>query len=47
LPEEVMKWRPPGRRKLKWEEGMGGLMGESGLMEETWNYRDKWRKKII
>jgi hypothetical protein len=42
LPKEVMKWRPPGRRKrgrpkLTWAEGIRGLMGENGLMEEDWN----------
>ena len=42
LPKEVMKWRPPGRRKLgrpklTWAEGIRGLMGEKGLMEEDWN----------
>ena len=52
LPKEVMKWSPPGRRKrgrpkLTWEEGIIGLMGEKGLMEEDCNDRDKWRKKII
>ena len=52
LPEEVMKWSPPGRRKrgrpkLTWAEGIRGLMGEKGLMEEDWNDSDKWRKKII
>ena len=52
LPEEVMKWRPPGRRKrgrpkLTWVEGIRGLMGEKGLMEEDWNDRSSWRKKII
>jgi len=26
---------------------MRGLMGEKGLMEEDWNDRDNWRKKII
>jgi hypothetical protein len=44
LSKEVMKWRPPGRRKrgrpkLTWEEGIRGLMGEKGLMEEDWNDR--------
>ena len=39
LPKEVMKWRPPGREKrgrpkLIWAEGIRGLMGENGLMEE-------------
>jgi hypothetical protein len=43
-----MKWRPLGRRKqgipkLTWAEGMG----EKGLVEEDWNYRHNWRKKII
>jgi len=50
--KEVMKWRPPGRRKLgrpklSWAEGITGLMGEKGLMEEEWNDRSDWRKKII
>jgi hypothetical protein len=36
LPKEVMKWRPPGRRKrgrpkLTWAEGIRGLMGEKGF----------------
>ena len=36
LPKEVMKWRPPGRRKrgrlkLTWAEGIRGLMGGEGL----------------
>ena len=52
LPKEVMKWRPPGRRKrgrpkLTWAEGTKGLMGEKGLMEEDRNDRSNWRKKII
>jgi hypothetical protein len=39
LPKEIMKWHPPGRRKrgrpkLAWAEGIRGLMGEKGLMEE-------------
>jgi len=37
-----MKWSPPGRRKrgrpkASWAEGIRGLMGEKGLMEEDWN----------
>jgi len=28
-------------------EGIKGLMGEKGLMEEDWNKRSNWRKKII
>jgi hypothetical protein len=52
LPKEVMKWRPTGRRKrgrpkLSWAEGIRGLMGEKGLMEEDWNDRSNWRKKIL
>jgi len=47
-----MKWSPPGRRKrgrpkLTWAEGVRELVGEKGLMEEDWNDRGKWRKKII
>ena len=52
LPKEVMKLRSPGRRKrgrpkLTWAEGISGMMGEKGLMEEDWNDRSNWRKKII
>ena len=52
LPEKVMKWSPPERRnrgspKLTWAEGIRGLMEEKGLLEEDWNDRDNWRKKII
>jgi hypothetical protein len=37
LPKEVMKRRPPrrrkrGRPKLTWVEGIRGLMGENGLV---------------
>jgi hypothetical protein len=28
-------------------EGISGLMGEKGLVEEEWNDRDEWRKKIL
>jgi hypothetical protein len=31
----------PGRK------GLRGLMGEKGLMEEDWNDRGNWRKKIL
>jgi len=52
LPKEVMKWSPPGRRKrgrpkLACAEGIRGLMGEKGLMEEDRSDRGNWRKKII
>ena len=52
LPKEVMKWRPPGRRKqgrpkLTWAEEIRGLMGENRLMEDDRNDRSNWRKKII
>jgi hypothetical protein len=33
----------PGRKA----EGIRGLMGEKGLVEEDWNDRHNWRKKII
>ena len=51
LPKKIMKWSPPGRRKrgrpkATWAEGIRGLMGEKGLIEEDWD-RDKWKKKII
>ena len=50
--KKVMKWGPPGRRKrgrpkLTWAEGIRGLMEENGLMEEDWDDRGKWKKKII
>jgi hypothetical protein len=32
---------------ITWAEGIRGLMGEKGLMEEDWNDRSNWRKKII
>jgi predicted adenine nucleotide alpha hydrolase (AANH) superfamily ATPase len=35
-----------GRPKLTWAEVIKGLMGEKGLMEEDWNDRSNWRKKI-
>jgi hypothetical protein len=35
------------RPKLTWLEGIRELMGEKGLMEEDWNGRNNWRKKII
>ena len=52
LPKEVMKWRPPGRRKrgvtkLTWAEGIRELKGEKGLTEEDWTDRSNWRKKIL
>jgi hypothetical protein len=28
-------------------EGIRGLMREKGLVEEDWNDRHNWRKKII
>jgi hypothetical protein len=44
LTKEVIKWRPPGRRKLgrpklNWAEGIRGLMDEKRLAEEDWNDR--------
>jgi len=42
LPKLVMKWCPPVRRKrggptVTWAEGIKGMMGEKGLMEEDRN----------
>jgi len=39
LPKDVMKWHPPGKRKRgrptrTWADGIRGLMGEKGLMED-------------
>jgi len=52
LLKEGMKWSPPGRRKrgrpkATWAEGIRGMMGKKGLMEEDWNDRGNWRKKIM
>jgi len=52
LLKEVMKWRPPGRRKRgrpkrTWADGIRGPMGEKGLMEDDWNDRSNWTKKIL
>jgi hypothetical protein len=52
FPKEVMKWRHLGRQKRcrskrTWAEGIKGLLGEKGLMEEDWNDRSNWRKKVI
>ena len=46
LPKKVMKWSPPGGRKrgrpkATWVEGIRGLMGEKGLIEEEGKDRDK------
>jgi hypothetical protein len=46
-----MKWRPrgtkQGRPKLTWTEGIREMMGKKGLVEEDWNDKRNWRKKII
>ena len=52
MPKVVIKWSPAGTRKrgrpeFNWTEGIRGMMGEKGLMEEDWNDRGNWRKKII
>jgi hypothetical protein len=49
---EQGRLHPPGRRKrgrpkLTWAEGIRRLMGEKESMEEDWNDRRNWRKKII
>ena len=48
----VTKWSPPGRRKsgrpkVSWAEGIRGLLGGKGLMEEDWNDRDNWKNNRI
>jgi hypothetical protein len=50
--KDVTKWRPPGRRKRgrpkrTWADGIRGVMGEKGLMEDDWKDRRNWRKKIL
>jgi len=49
LPNKVMKWCPSGknrgRPKVAWAEGIRGLLGEKGLIEEDWNDRDNWNKR--
>ena len=52
IPKTVLKWRPSGRRKrerpkLTGAEGIRGMMGEKGLIEEDRTDRSKWMKKII
>jgi len=47
LPKEVMKWRPPGRRKrgrLKrtWADGIRGLLGGKGIDRR----RLEWQKQL-
>ena len=44
---EPTRKKKRGRPKLSWAEGIRGLMGEKGLVEEDWNDRDEWRKKIV
>jgi hypothetical protein len=36
-----------GRSKFASAKGIRELMGEKGLVEEDWNDRHNWRKKII
>ena len=52
LSKEVMKWRPPGRRKRgrpkrTWAVEIRGLIGEKGLLEDDWNDRSNRRKKTL
>ena len=47
LSKKSYEGRKRGRPKLTWAEEIRGLMEEKGLMEEYWNDRDKWKKKII
>jgi len=43
---EPTRKKKRSRPKLTWAERIRGLLGERGLMEEDWNDRDNWRKKI-
>ena len=43
----AIREKKTGGPKLTWAEGIRGMMGEKGLMEEDWTDRSKWRKKII
>ena len=50
--KKFMNCIPPGRRnrgrpKLTQAEEIRGMMEEKGLMEDDWNDRDKWKKKIL
>ena len=33
--------------KRTWADGIRGLMGEKGLIEDDWNDRSNWREKIL
>jgi hypothetical protein len=47
-PSSYEKKNLPGRRLTEVQKHwIKGLMGEKGLMEEYWNDRGNWRKKII
>ena len=47
-PSSYEKKNLPGRGLTKVEKHwILGLMGEKGLMEEDWNDRGNWRKKMI
>jgi len=52
LRKEVMNWSPPerrnrGRPKATWAEGIRGLMGEKGLMEEDWRQLEEEDNTIV
>jgi hypothetical protein len=62
LPKGVMKWRPAGRRergrpKLKWVEGIRGMVGEKGIggrrleqqtqLEEEGDIINKWVQENV
>jgi hypothetical protein len=42
-----LKRRTPRTAKLALAEEIRGLMDEKGLLEDDWNDRHNWRKKII
>ena len=43
----IISQKKKGRPKRTWADGIRGLMGEKGLMEDDWNDRSNWRKKIL
>ena len=39
--------RKQGRPKRSWSDGIRGLMGEKGLIEDDCNDRSNWMKNIL
>jgi hypothetical protein len=52
LTKEVMKWRPPerrkrGRPKLTWAKGIRGLMGEKGLWKKNGMIEETGERRLF